>query len=78
MACPKCEKDTQHEAYYLPKQFCIKIGNGKMKNQYDRFNLPKFPGFIINKLIQFNVKIKHFRTIKWIGKKYIILDKEKI
>lgn len=47
-----------------------------MKNKFDKFNLPKFPGYIVNKILQYSMTKKHFRTVKWIGKKYLILDND--
>ncbi len=58
---------------FLPEEFFVRVRSSRA-GYFDTVELPYFDGYKQTCYIQFNSETNHFRTVKKIGKKLLILD----
>lgn len=72
--CALCGQDMVPSPCFLPEQFFIRIGGKLRAGYFDEISPPSFPSHKINSWIQYNHRKKHFRCIKAIGRRFLVLD----
>lgn len=71
--CARCGHGGLLMAEYLPQEFYVRL-QGLRFGDLDTSNLPSFPNYRLNGLIQYSKQHKHFRTIRVYGELALLMD----
>lgn len=69
-----CNNKYTIKIVYLPCEFHIRIANCQRFNTFEEPTDPQFENYRINNYIQYNAQLKHFRNIKIVSGKVILMD----
>lgn len=72
--CAQCGQGMVVRPGFLPSEFFIKIGGNRRAGYFDDVYLPKFPNHRPSAYIQYHPQLKHFRLVKKLKDKLLIVD----
>ena len=58
---------------FLPEEFFVRV-SGTRAGYFDTVELPFFEGYRPFRYLQFNAEKSHFRTVRKLGRKAVVLD----
>jgi hypothetical protein len=77
--CKACNSDLQPKILKLPNSIFIRLSDKTPMNDFNRTYVIRIGNYFVNRVIQYSKSRQHFRTIKFFGKAFTIVeDNDKI